>query len=610
MSYNHFYISKLFLSGKEVENAVVCFSKGLNVITGPSDTGKTFILQCIDFMLGSKTPPKEIPEAAKYESITLVIIDENDKLISLSRNLSGGKFSVLADGEQKELTATHSSENQSNLSNFLLNMLSLSNNNVKKNMRNETRSLSYRDIAHLTIISEEDIIKSNSPLLSSNYSANTVEKSIFRLLISGRDDSLSEPSEDPKISKAVIAAKLELLSDEINKKKDRINSFGLERDVTKFDVLSTELEGSYHKLKSKLDEVNDTLVAIENDRKIAWTELRRIESRKDVLLGLDERFKLLRKQYESDINRLEAISESGFRLGQLTELRCPICGASPEHHDHNHIIDFGFPDEIISACTNEAYKISSLIGDLENTQNDVRIEIEKLITQEIQLNSAVDSKTIQISDQLKPQFNDLVKKLKDNQGERDSLAIIFELRNQVKDLKDRIEKLNKLRHDEPEPNKSSAVSSFDTNSFSLKVEDILKAWQFPNLNRVVFNLSIYDIEIDGRTRTSHGKGVRAITHAAFTLGLMDYCLEKNLPHPGIVVLDSPLIVYREPDDSDGEFGHEVKESFLRDTARRFKLNQVIILENEAISEEQAEENSINVIRFSGNESGRFGFLEK
>ena len=38
--------------------------------------------------------------------------------------------------------------------------------------------------------------------------------------------------------------------------------------------------------------------------------------------------------------------------------------------------------------------------------------------------------------------------------------------------------------------------------------------------------------------------VRAILHAAFTLSLAQYCFDRDFPHPGFVVLDSPLVTYR------------------------------------------------------------------
>ncbi|MDQ3263103.1 MAG: hypothetical protein M3Y59_05500, partial [Myxococcota bacterium] len=40
-----------------------------------------------------------------------------------------------------------------------------------------------------------------------------------------------------------------------------------------------------------------------------------------------------------------------------------------------------------------------------------------------------------------------------------------------------------------------------------------------------------DVVISGRARGSHGKGVRAITRAAFNLALLRLCIEDERPFP-------------------------------------------------------------------------------
>ena len=68
----------------------------------------------------------------------------------------------------------------------------------------------------------------------------------------------------------------------------------------------------------------------------------------------------------------------------------------------------------------------------------------------------------------------------------------------------------------------------------------------------MFDLSSYDLIIDGKERRNNGKGVRAITHAAFKVALMLFCRERNLPHPGFLVLDTPLLTYRDPMKKPGD----------------------------------------------------------
>lgn len=48
-----FIILKLKLTGKDIPTAEIDFKRGVNVITGASNTGKSFILNCIDYMFGA-----------------------------------------------------------------------------------------------------------------------------------------------------------------------------------------------------------------------------------------------------------------------------------------------------------------------------------------------------------------------------------------------------------------------------------------------------------------------------------------------------------------------------------------------------------------------------
>jgi DNA repair ATPase RecN len=52
----------LCLTGPDKKPACVTFGHGLNVIYGASETGKSFIVEALDFMLGSSTELRDIPE--------------------------------------------------------------------------------------------------------------------------------------------------------------------------------------------------------------------------------------------------------------------------------------------------------------------------------------------------------------------------------------------------------------------------------------------------------------------------------------------------------------------------------------------------------------------
>jgi hypothetical protein len=101
--------------------------------------------------------------------------------------------------------------------------------------------------------------------------------------------------------------------------------------------------------------------------------------------------------------------------------------------------------------------------------------------------------------------------------------------------------------------------------------------------------------------------MRAITHASVTLGLLEYTRVNELPHPGFVVLDSPLLAYREPEGEEDDLtGTDVQDRFY-DYLEFLDDRQVIILENNDPPE--AIKNRSQTIFFSKNpHHGRYGFF--
>ena len=60
-----FELRELRLCGPGQVPGSLIFTSGLNVIDGASDTGKSYALSCIDFVMGAGTPPEEIPQKLK-----------------------------------------------------------------------------------------------------------------------------------------------------------------------------------------------------------------------------------------------------------------------------------------------------------------------------------------------------------------------------------------------------------------------------------------------------------------------------------------------------------------------------------------------------------------
>lgn len=605
-----FIIRSLTLTGPTVPTAELPFERGLNVIAGPSDTGKTFIAQCIDFAMGSGDGPKEIPEGERYTVIQLKI-EANDasRIYTLERGLRGGDIRLSTEGESDRiLAAKHQGGRDDTISSFLLGLSGLAEKKVRTNQQGKTRSLSFRDLARLILIDEESIIAATSPILSGQYTKATEERSVFRLLLTGTDDSGVVAKEEPKVVKARQEGKAEILTSMLQQTREQLASLHIAGSAAEVQQQLSSLELACTAAAEELAIDQGNAAAAETRRRNAWTSLRQVESRVDVLCELQKRFELLKQQYDSDLRRLDAIIEAGFRLEQMKEERCPVCGALAEHHDAEHQQERSAPVDVAQACKAEAEKTTTLLRDLEATLMSNVAEIERRTTERDALKAELEVKNSELRTLLQPRLRVALQKVRDCEARRDTCRKALELLQRVHELEAMLAEATAPRKRERAEGPSTTVSSGQAEEFSKEVEALLRSWHFPNLDRVTFSEEAQDIVISGRPRGSHGKGVRAITRAAFNLALLRLCTrEPNpKPFPGMLLIDSPLVVYRKPDADEGTFPPDVKDEFYRSLAAEFKDVQVIILENDPPPKDVSD--VANCINFTGANHGRRGFL--
>lgn len=608
MNGHGFLLTRLALTGVGVPDAEIELGTGLNAISGPSDTGKTFIAQCIDFVLGASTLPKEIPEARAYDTARLTIrpYAASDECI-LERSLRGSDIRLRVNGQDDLiLSARHDANNQNTVSNYLLTLSGLAGKIVRKNKRGTTRTLSFRDLARLVVVDEESVITEKSPILSGQYTNATAEKSVFRLLLTGVDDSSVIEAPEPTVERGRVEAKIEVLVELRGCTEQRISTLNLCADRTALQEQLGRVEALLNDVSAELTARQETLATLQERRQAAWAQLRHVDSRLCVLSELQGRFTLLGEQYSSDLRRLDSIAEAGRCLGQMAIDRCPVCGALAEHHDAQHRELNAAPDEVAAACQAEAMKIRALLADLQNTLAATADDIATLHSESTARQADLNEASREIHEQLQPRVQEALTRLRESQSERDTLRTAVQ-------LFERLEELDRMQNALQGPSgtrtvdtTSSAVHANEAESFSRQVEDVLCAWRFPNLERVVFSEDKSDLVISGSPRASHGKGVRAITHAAFNVALLKYCCAKSMPHPGFLIIDSPLVVYREPDRGEDVFSSDVKDAFYRYLATHCGDAQVIILENEEPPPDL--EASANIIKFTGADHGRRGFI--
>lgn len=602
MNRNGIRLVQLKLTGPGVADATMDFTDGLNVICGPSDTGKTFAFQCINYMLGGSSVPKAIPEAQGYDTAWLTIgARSGDSRRVLQRSLKGGDFLCTDEGQVTvPLKADHDAKAIDNISQVLLSMSDLSGRIIRKSAK-ETRSLTFRDVSRLILVDEEAVIRERSPIHTGQFIKKTGETAVFRLLLEGTDDSSVITALADKRLATHKKATSEVISALVEKTHARIRALNAPDDRTTLIDQIAETEDEQRTASAALESASIAMTGLEETRRDHWRIVRELQSRMDVKEQISVRLGLLERQYESDIARLESMSEAHGRLAQMPDNSCVVCGAAPEHQDIAGALD----ESILLACRAESSRTSQLLADLRSTIAANLRQLLALRTEFAEAQSSYDAVNADLGQKLKPQAAQALREFHRLGAVRDSLREALALYDQLDQLAEmKTWKPAELRVKSNQ--NGDQLDSAAVEEFSMLVHRLLSEWHFPNLDRVTFNEKDMDLVISGRARGSHGKGVRALTHAAFTLALMAYCDDKHLPHPGLVVIDSPLVVYKEPDTDEHGFAPNVKDAFYRAVADGFYESQVVVMENQDPPSDIG--NRANVIDFTGTREGRRGFI--
>jgi uncharacterized protein with HEPN domain len=167
------------------------------------------------------------------------------------------------------------------------------------------------------------------PALSGQYLSGTAERSTFRLLITGTDDSAVVSVIDPRTFRAATTGKLEVLDEMITALNEDLTA-----DYPEPDQLSNQhkrLEETWQVAQSELDTSRESFRNLLSTKWDTTHLISRLKHRREEIEINFGRFEQLREVYQSDIQRLEAIDEAGFLLSLGGDRDCPLCGASPDH---------------------------------------------------------------------------------------------------------------------------------------------------------------------------------------------------------------------------------------------------------------------------------------
>lgn len=605
-----FWIYKITASGEGKEDAFITLQKGANIITGPSDTGKSYLFSLINFVFGRSSPPDEdLPEGVGYDIFTMEIetFESKDKY-RLQRKLGKNKVTVwnLNNSHNGLLlidtfSTTVNLSNETHIANFLLNLCGLKDSLLLKNRsKGEKIALSFKNLIQFTNIAEDRIITKSSPFYFTNINSNhIIEQSMISLILEGTDFSKVSAIQDPKKKETKISGKLELID-------KQIVSYAEQRQklTEKFEMnISNKTAIDKVLINEQIQKRIADTYTLESQVTKYLNDVNSITEQKVYSLELIKRFEILERQYLSDLDRLNFILEAESLTSQLPSQLCPICSNPMNNNELEHLKEIeNFKEAVIA----EISFINEKLQDLQDSIDESKKNVLNLETE-----AGYNKKTLE---KLESQLKSISPEIQNLKTILNDLIEVERIGNFIEFIDMETENLYQIRDSleilksEKESTDIVNVCDYDVlKRLSGYIEQRLKAWNY-NINpKVIFNsdFKIFDIIISNKSRGSYGKGRRAISYTACLLGFLDYCVAENKNFSNFVIIDSPLTTFKDKEVAESEEDLiEVDDLFFDDIRKTSLECQIIIFENKI----PKSIDGINVIEFTKSYTqGRYGF---
>ena len=588
-----FYIEKIIVTGSGKTDSIIELSNGVNIIYGPSNTGKTYIVKCIDYMFGSEREPIDISTGYQYIKI---IVRTQCGTITMSRKIGENKIEVSSNDNNvpsgKYATKASRTNYDKTINSVWLSLIGIndlhlviSNENYKKQI------LSWRTFSHMFMLTETKIISEYSAILSGRNTSNTAVIASLIFLLSGQDFAETET----KDAKEIKEAKKNAVKAYINKELFRLSERNQEllaqlKENPNIDI-AVEIEKIMTEISTNEKRINSS---IEENQKILAQLYEKNENLSECNVLLN-RYDELTTQYDSDLKRLNFIVDGEANLNASFSTHCPFCDGEVVVKKNQNYID---------AAKSDYKKIKLQAKDLESASKELRSE-KLSLEQEIGTLMA-KKKSIEelIEKELKPQVFNLKEKLstyKDAIECQKEIDILKKLSEQK--TADMIENDTDEEGELKFKVKEHLDYSF-INELSNGIKSFLENCNYDNLLSVIFDKADMDIVINGKKKSSNGKGYNAYFNSVVVIVLSRYMESKAKYSPDFLVLDSPILSLKEKEAK--KPSETMRNTLFENIVDNQKGIQTIVIENEIPEINYKDANIIHFTKEKNN--GRYGFL--
>lgn len=360
-----FYFKEISAQGQGKRKAIINLINGVNIICGPSNTGKSHILDCIDYILGADNAP--IQEESGYDLISATLVTDTNYELIIDRAIGIGKTKATIYSDYPPIHNGSYSYSKGEMNQIFLFLIGIKEpHKIISTKKFKTTNLTWRNFWYVFCIDEEHIVKEDSILKGSPYPTLTSVFSSLRFLVTGCD----EYQELPKDDKDIQAAKKKAVISYINKKVADLSEQNADLNDSLLQMPATDIEKEIQDIVVNISDTERKIIKASDESRALFEGIYETNQQLEEAVFLQERYKSLRTQYLSDIQRLEFIIHGDRSISSVEKVKtCPFCESTIECQDTgNHI----------EASAGELARIKLQLHDLQAAENDIQNEISEL----------------------------------------------------------------------------------------------------------------------------------------------------------------------------------------------------------------------------------------
>lgn len=553
-------INKLVLVGR-LKTYTVNFNVGINIIHGDSDTGKSSILNLIDYLLGSKKiyMYDEIEQHGKYAMLEVLL---NDKVYTIKRNIFEPKDNIEVYSSSIEnmnnVFPLEYSPNYDNegpagyFSDFLLSSLNIPIITVKQAPSKDNSPmvrLSFRDIFKYCYFDQDDVgnreilDRKNPTLVVKNKETFKFIHNVLDTQITELQNMIGEKNRDKK---------------ELNNKYNVISSFLLETKLSTEESLrgrKSDIEEKVHYLENERKYITETMQADNQEMEELRNLVLDLEKEINIILSsklhketqLEQNFRL-KKEYQSDITKLQTALKvkNSLSMQHLGIVECPLCNSTMETVDlKKHFVEHNEDvlKKEINSIRNKVKEISSLN---DNLRDELFLKENRLLEEKERLFKVKTTLDLSAKEYVSPyiaQRDIIVSELSTVKEQLDKIEYFLKIRMQLKEIKEKEEvlkkqieelkiKLNSLKEQSP----SIEDTLFELGTY---IREFLEFIPIKNAYGISLSQKTFLPIVRERDYTDlTSGGLRTLVSLSYIISLLKNSMNKETNYPSLIMIDT------------------------------------------------------------------------